>query len=211
MNALLKSPAFWVGLLGFLFLTILALLSNKKRSVWLICILVATGLYTSQYYLNYKENIKEIKEKLIQSKLSSIERFKHFDPSQTLRSNIFLSKQKNGKTIYYVACFYNMDAYEDKQIEILENMGCTGEAWSTKRQVWGDKKRIFQEGKYRVPDDQLKKVWRDLEWICSTPIIKDGNVIAVLNFDGNKRLTRIQQEQISDYCKKLIDELKTLI
>jgi len=204
---------FWVGLAQYLFVIMLTLLAIRTRFlVKMGIVLVAIILFIGQFTLTNKEITKVFKENIIKTKLATVEQFKYFEPVQRLRSNIFLAKKKNGRVVYFIAHSFNMNENDDKNIEIPENMGCTGEAWNTKQQIWGDKKRIFEEGRYRVPDEELKKVEKDLFWVCSTPILdRHGNVVAVLNFDGNRDLNEKQIEEIKTHCKKIAEELKPFI
>jgi len=208
------SIPFLLGLLSYLFVVVLALIAIPKigKPLKVFMLIVAILLYGWNYYSNKQEMTQSFKDELIKSKFATIERFQHFNPEQRLRVNIF-KQHRRGKEIFYTITYsYNMDNDADKLIEIPDNMGCTGEAWNSKKQVWGDQKRIFEEGRYRVPDEELKKVPADLVWICSTPILgKYGEVMAVINIDGNRHVEEKQKEEIKKHCNLLADELKSLL
>lgn len=206
----LKTPSFYFGGILVLGPTILALvlldLSSIRKVLISIFFLV---IYSFNQLFLYKKTSERIKGKLVGGILKSVDLFKSFDQNQRLRSNIFFLKKRKG--IYYIKYSHNMSAYGDKNIEIRENMGCTGEAWRTKRQIFGDQNKIYQNGKYRIEDVQLKKVPKDLRWICATPILNDNrDVIAVLNFDGDKDLTPDQITEIKRHCQRLSEELKEI-
>ena len=205
---LFLKKSFWVGLLLFFLLTSIAVYA-LSISVWCKCFLVALllVLYSVQQLFQWPELTEGLNKKLIEKTLSGVESFKKFNNGQRFRSNIFFYNNKQKK--FYLKYGYNMDIHEDKNLHIPINMGCTGEAWRDRKQVWGDREKIFNEGSYRVPCEELTKVPKDLEWICSTPIFDDtGNVIAVLNFDGNRAVNIGQQEEVKNHGLAMAEELK---
>ena len=206
-----STPSFYFGGLLLIISTILAVWKITLALPWKIVILILVMfIYSLNQVFQYRRVSSAIKEKLIRSVLKSIEQFNQLIPGHRLRSNIFFFNKK--KRIYFIEQQWNMNGFDDKSIEIPENLGCTGEAWRTKNQVFGTKTRIFESGDFRIPLEQLRKVPKDLEWICSTPIFNDNReVIAVMNFDGNKELNQSQMEQIKDHCQKTSLELKEIL
>lgn len=205
---ILRTFAFWAGFAVFEFATVLAIISIPstvlgRTSKALFLILSFLLYFFSAVGIGQLLKFKVKNE--IRTKLSQVDVLKNLEPSQNLRSNIFLFNKKSGK--YYIVESYNMNIDCDRTIEIPENMGCTGEAWRTKTQVWGEKNRIFKDGNHRLPEEPLKKVRKDLEWICSTPIVKNQKVIAVLNFDGNKQMNVSQKETIKQHANRVASDL----
>lgn len=210
----LITPLFIISALLFLVMAFLAVYGLKfalyKKIVILIILLILfSSLQLLQYQNQYQKISENVKEKLVIGALRTVNQLQQFMPDQRIRSNIFFFNAKKGK--YYIKYEFNMDEHQDKNIEIPENLGCTGEAWRTKNQVFGDKNRIFEEGPYRIPLELLQKVPEDLEWICSTPIFNDiKEVIAVVNFDGNRKLNAEQIEQIKSHCIGVSEELREI-
>lgn len=207
-----KTPSFIFGLLLFILIVSIATVPLHLKIYYKVFILSgAVALYFFSEYYRYKHLTDKLIANEIKRLLSTAQEFSS-KFGQRIRSNIFFSKKRNKKTYYYIKHYYNMETFNDKNIEIPENMGCTGEAWRTKSQVWGDKEMIFSRGRLRIPDEQLEKVPEDLQWVCSTPIVdKNGNVIAVMNFDGNGDLTPMQVEEIKTRCHIICEELKNII
>lgn len=205
---ILKTRAFWARIAVFEFTIMLAILSVPSTALYGTGKVLLVIISFPIYFLGETGIRQLLKFKVqheIQTKLSQVDTLQHLDQSQNLRSNIFLLKKKYKQ--YYLAESYNMKTDDDRTLEIPENMGCTGEAWRTKMQVWGEKGRIFQDGNHRIPKELLKKVKEDLEWICSTPIIKKQNVVAVLNFDGNKPMNEEQRKIIESHANCVASEL----
>lgn len=203
---------FYISILLFLFFALFALFSPKKLALIskIIILFIVVILFAFNQAFQYEKLSQQVKKELINSKLETVNQFNHFVPGQKLRSNIFFFNEKKRK--YYIKYQYNMDEDRDKNIEIPENLGCTGEAWRTKVQVFGTKDMIFAGGPFRIPEEELVKVSKDLEWVCSTPILDDnGNVIAVMNFDGNRKLIPEQIDQIKSHCRKISAELKDIL
>jgi hypothetical protein len=189
-----KACSFWTRFAIFEFATVLAIISIPSTILGSTTKVLFLVLSFPLYFFSETGIGQLLKLKVkheIQTKLSQVDVLNNLEPSQNLRANIFLLNKKGGK--YFIVESYNMNTDCDRTIEIPENMGCTGEAWRTKTQIWGEKDRIFKDGNHRLPEGPLKKVRKDLEWICSTPIVNNQKVIAVLNFDGNKKMTESQQ------------------
>jgi hypothetical protein len=186
----------------------------------IIFIIILYGIFVINSYYEKQSNwvpkteFIKTKNEFVNKMLTSIDQFKRFDPKQRLRSNILFVCYDSDKNVgkYRIRYSYKMDVFSDKLIEIPINMGCTGEAWRTKNQIWGDKKIIFSSSPFRIPDEELEKVPKDLEWVCSTPIVdRNGNVAAVLNFDGNRSLGNKQKDEIKKHCQKIAEDLKDII
>lgn len=209
----LKTPTFILGGLLLIIFTIFAVININIWLGWKIIIVCAVFvIYSINQFYSSKKISEKIKAKIISTLLKSIDQFRQFIPEQKLRSNIFFLYKKGKGRVYRIKYSYNMDESEDKNIEIPENLGCTGEAWRTKHQVFGTQEKIFRAGEYKVPEDQLKKVPSDLKWICSTPILDyKGDVIGVMNFDGNRELNPDQIEQIKGHCQRTSEELKEIL
>ncbi len=205
----LKIPFFYTGGSILIISIILGVYQLNISIAWkVIIVFTVVVLYSINQFYHSKKMSEQIKAKLIFGILKSIEQFKHLIPGQRLRSNIFFKK----KVTYKIKYSYNMDEFADKNIEIPVNLGCTGEAWRTKRQIFGPKEKIFIGGEYKVPDEQLKKVPGDLEWVCSTPILNEsGDVIAVLNFDGNRVLNPEQQDKIKRHSLRISQDLQEIL
>jgi len=208
---LFLKKSFWAGFLLFLLLTLVAVWTLPIL-FWWKCLLVVLSLifYTTQQLFQWPELTEGLNKKLIEKTLSGVEYFNKFNSGQRFRSNVFFCDHRQKK--FYLKYGYNMDNYEDKNIHIPINMGCTGEAWRDRKQVWGDYGKIFSDGSYRIPQEELNKVPKDLQWICSTPILDDtGNVLAVLNFDGNKAVNSEQQQEIKNRGLAMAEELKLVL
>jgi len=104
-----------------------------------------------------------------------------------------------------------MDSYDDKNLEVPLNMGCTGAAWQSKQQKFVLRKDFQQEAKHYLPESEWKKVWKDITWICSTPVFKNHQIIAVLNIDGDKNPGVEVQERIKRKGQSLADLLGDLV
>jgi hypothetical protein len=104
-----------------------------------------------------------------------------------------------------------MDEFGDANLRIPKNMGCTGHAWREKEQIFAKVKQLYGDGMFRIPTEEYSSVPKDLMWICSTPIIKNGKIIGVLNFDGDKAVTAKQIKIISMYANTLATELSELL
>lgn len=209
-KAIFKTKGFYVGLVLFSVLTLIAVLKpDLNMCLRSIIIFVCLILYVFQEMYQASELLNKVNPIIINGILASIDKFLQFDSTQRLRSNIFFCNEKTKK--YFIKYKYNMDLDNDKNIQIAVNRGCTGDAWSQKKQVWGTKDLIFSKGDYRLTSDELEKVPSDLEWICSTPILKDDEVIAVLNFDGNKPMDSAQQKEIMDHCNKICEKIKEIL
>lgn len=209
-TAIFKTKGFYVGLTLFLIMTLIAVLKlefsiYKRIAIILVCLV----LYVLQEAYQTSELYNKLKPEIVEGILASIDKFLKFDDRQRLRSNIFFYKKKNKH--YFIKYHHNMETCDDKSMEIPENLGCTGEAWRSKKQVWGDKDKIFKVGDFKVPLEQLEKVPKDLEWICSTPILRDSNVIAVMNFDGNKPVSQEQQKEIMNHCSNTCEKLNKIL
>lgn len=205
-----KTRGFYVGAALFFIITWVAIWQLAfSMEIRIVIIVLCLVLYVWQDMYQTSELYDKVKPIIVEGILASIDKFLQFDNTQRLRSNIFFCNEKTKK--YFIKYKYNMDLDNDKSIEIAINRGCTGDAWSQKKQVWGTKDTIFSKGDYRLTADELEKVPSDLEWICSTPVLKDNEVIAVLNFDGNRQLTEEQQKQIRDHCQKRCEKLKEIL
>ena len=153
-----------------------------------------------------KSLIKEYLKKQINLKLSCVDLLHSIDTNQCLRSNIFVY-YKNSEH-YTMKYKYNMEEWPDKTIKIPVNRGCTGDAWNEKTQIFRTRDIFIDKDKTSgVPQEELNKVPNDLEWICSTPIFDNNNVLAVLNFDGNKEMTEQDKEKIKVHARRVASEL----
>lgn len=206
----IKTKSFWTGISLFA-------IAAAVASWWIETLLSRLMIWIAMmilYSINEKykngEWSKIPREKYITNILSSIEQFRGYNPEQRLRSNIFFYNKKKEK--YYVKYHFNMEKHSDKNIEIPKNLGCTGEAWRTKNQIWGDKDQIFLSGPYKIAEEEYRKVSKDLQWICSTPIIDENkDVIAVMNFDGNQMVSDDQKKEVRKRCQEMAEELKGII
>jgi hypothetical protein len=129
--------------------------------------------------------------------------------NQRVRANIF---KPDTKVAMYKICYHhNMDSDNDRDVEIPFNMGCTGEAHRTGVQIFcADKRQFIKPGTRQIPDEQAAKLKTDLEWICSTPIIRDGDVLAILNIDGDKLVNDdfySLVKQFSVRCARLLSDI----
>ncbi len=218
-KAIFKSWVFWVGFLLYEVSTIVAfiLLPNARgipswgNVLWKG---FGIGLTMLLYYLyaSYKTNYmsQAQRDEMLRTMLGCVASLRRLDNLQNLRSNIFIFDRK--RKVYRIIAFHNMDSDDDRNVELPQNMGCTGEAWRTKQQVWGPKEHILHVGNHKIPQEQVSKIRLDLEWICSTPITDwAANVIAVLNFDGNKPMSQQQQQEVKQQASRLAGELQHLL
>lgn len=209
-TSIFKTWGFYVGLALFLIMTFIAVLKlDFSIYIKVATIFACLVLYVLQETYQTSELYNKLKPEIVDGILASIDKFLKFDDSQRLRSNIFFYKKNQKK--YFIKYQHNMETSDDKSMELPENLGCTGEAWRSKKQVWGNKDKILKIGDYRVPSEQLEKVPLDLEWICSTPILRDSDVIAVMNFDGNKPVSEEQQKEIMNHCSNICIKLKEIL
>jgi hypothetical protein len=130
-----------------------------------------------------KSIAKEEREKLIRKLLASSSELS--TQGMTVRANIFQAKQDGPKPVHVITHHWNMDSHDDKNLEIPLNMGCTGSTWQSGKQNFTLRDHFKQDAKHYLPADQWAKVWKDMTWICSTPIYKENRVFAVLNLDGD--------------------------
>ena len=203
-----KTPRFLSGFFLFEVLTIVAVVQLPiGKELKGLVMLVASILYSLTQLYKADHLTKDEAIKQIQMRLRCVDVLKSLEPEQNLRSNVFLQDKK--REIYYIWQYYNMDTDPAKNItEIPKGRGCTGNAWKLKQPIWGDKKDIFGDGKYGLPIDQESKIHLDLEWICSAPIVNEKrNVIAVLNFDGNKPMNDNQKEFVKQHAERIASEL----
>ena len=199
----LKQLNFWFGFILLLIPFIVPILFPNN----LYIVIIITVFFFFTYFFVYQNNEKEKRllehrelnelrkyyfskdKKNIEKILSFAEIINNFyydNQTQRIRSNIFMKDLHD----YRIYAEYNMSSFPDHNVRIPENRGATGEAWLTKKQVWANKEEIFQ-GVHRLTIEEKGKIVKDLEWVCSTPIIRtnsEGNpeTIAVLNIDGNK-------------------------
>lgn len=206
---ILKTVSFWLGFAIYMVSVIIAIMSLSEDKLHaflrLPLIMLCSLLYFALEFSKATAFNRLNTQKNVCQKLACVDTLKFLSRNQNLRSNIFLFDKK--KKNYRIVEHYNMAADDDANIEIPENMGCTGEAWRTSSQVWGDKDHILHEGDKKISIDQARKVREDLEWICSTPIIKEGKVIAALNFDGNQKMDASQKSMIKNHANRVAKEL----
>ena len=177
------------------------------RAVWKVFwVILLSGLFITQQFFQAKNLLSETKrESIARAILPIVNGTKHWAPKMRTRANVFfLDKEKSE---YYIRYQYNMDNFDDKNIRIPTHMGCTGDAWRTQDQVWCLANEIFSDGNYRVPQEWLKTVPKDIKWIVSTPIRVDGNVIAVLNIDGNQNLSKEAEDAMGQQSRQLAEAL----
>ena len=211
----LKTPRFWAGFGLFVLCTAIAVLQlpSPPVSISYKILLIICGCilyFLSQLYKAGHVTKDEAKNQT-QMRLRCVDVLKILKPDQNLRSNIFFWDKK--RKVYYIWQYHNMDTDPAKSVtEILKGQGCTGNAWESMQQIWGDKTDIFGNGKYSLPSDQESKVSTDLEWICSTPIVdRKRNVIAVLNFDGDKPMNEDQKKFIKQHAERVASELGQIL
>jgi len=140
----------------------------------------------------------------ILSMAEAVNSFYSVDEKQHLRSNIFL--KPNGEELYQIAAQYNMNTSKDLKIKIPLNKGATGEAWLTQTTIWADKKHIYN-GEHRIPENERKKLPSNICWICSHPIIKNNETIAVINIDGDKEIEDPSLKENIENIVRLISKL----
>jgi hypothetical protein len=205
---LLKRPSFWVGLAIAVGAIVIAVAKLDTDPHWKIVIIGAMGvLYLLSQYFNVSYLSKADAKEQVQMRLECVNSLKHLDPTQNLRANIFIFSKKSNS--YHIIHQYNMQTDSDKDVELPKGEGCTGRAWTSRTQVWGDKGQILRSGDHRVPENQVSKIRPDLEWVCSTPIFdtKRREVVAVINFDGNKPMDPKQQQVVMEHANRLAHEL----
>lgn len=209
---ILKTPAFWAGLTLYEFSTIIAIIFIPNTSLNSTLKVVFIGLSFILYFICQIFMVNQLSQlkikQCVQMRLADIKSLQHLDKDQNLRANIFILNRK--RRYYYIAENHNMEADSDKNINIPENMGCTGEAWRNKTQVWGNKAHILKIGDHRIPEKEVTKVRTDLEWVCSTPIVRNQSVVAVLNFDGNRQMDFTQQDTIKQLANRVTSELSEI-
>lgn len=205
-----KTISFYAGVILFLLLICLTLGSLNVSILWKVLIIIGgVLLYIGKEIGQSVEIARNLKKEQAEKLLSTVDNINSLMNGQRLRSNIFCLNRKKDK--YCIRYSYNMNGYNDKNILIPVNMGCTGEAWRDRRQVWGKRDKIFKSGDFRIPAEELNKVPEDIQWICSTPIVdNNGEMIAVMNFDGNREMSQTEEELIKKHCEKICEELKEI-
>ena len=208
----LKTKRFLIGLALFFLLTLFSVISlpSSVGTPYKIGLAVLTILLysASQFYTSGQLSEVEAKEQTDLC-LHCVDVLKVIDSTQNLRSNVFRWDKK--QSAYCIWAYYNMDTDPAKNVTAIpKDKGCTGKAWTTKTQIWAERDRIFGNGEFALPPDQENKISRELEWICSTPIIhpKKKIVIAVLNFDSNKKVADPDNIRfIKEHAERVATEL----
>jgi len=210
-NISFKEPTFCLSIVLFGITTTISVLTLDIKLIWkVIIIIIALVIFAIIQLLQARKIGERILGKIIRGDLKTAEQFRYMIPEQRIRSNIFVENKK--KRIYNIKYQFNMEGCQDNVIRIPLNLGCTGEAWRTKKQVYGDYSRIRAGGEYKIPDDQLALVPEDLKWVISTPIKdKNGEVIGVLNLDGNKEFSGEQKDKVKRFCNELAEEIQKVL
>ncbi len=207
-----KSVPFWLGVILFGASTVVALSSLSKPNVLfkIGIALLLLGFYCLLQYFNQKSLSKDEARTKSDTRLKCVNALAHLQPGQNLRSNIFRFNKK--KHVYYIWQHHNMESDDDKTVELPDGQGCTGIAWESGTQQWGDEGDILKVGMHRIPDPQAEKIRHDLRWICSTPI-KDcrSRIIAVLNFDGNMPMDDDKKIVVKQHASRVADELGSIL
>jgi hypothetical protein len=181
------------------------------KTAWkVLWIVLMSALFMLQQSMQAKNLFSEAKkENIARAILPIIDGAKQWAPDMRTRANVFFLDKK--KAEYYIKYQYNMDNFDDRNIRIPTHMGCTGDAWRTQDQVWCYANEIFSNGNYRVPQEWLKTVPKDIKWIVSTPIRVDSDVIAVLNIDGNQNLSEEKEGSMGQQSKRLAEALGRIL
>lgn len=100
-----------------------------------------------------------------------------------LRANIFTAVEGGRLSIPH-GLHYNMDNQKELTISIPTGTGCTGDAFSSHQPAIA----VFDQnwGQYTLPDPELEKVDRRLQWIVSMPIpdpINADKLLGIFNVD----------------------------
>lgn len=100
-----------------------------------------------------------------------------------IRANIF-AMGEDGRLSIPHGLHYNMDNQKELTISIPTGTGCTGTAFSSQQPAIA----VFDHnwGQYTLPDPELEKVDRRLQWIVSMPIpdpIDANRLLGILNVD----------------------------
>lgn len=227
-----RKPTFWFGFC-LLFIPLIASIPSFQNSwtIAVISIFLAFSYYVNYYFTERsneeeKRLLKTQQERDLKRYYSSKDRdniekilsfaevincFYEDSMQQRIRSNIFLKEIETG--CYRIYAQYNMIRYPDFKLSIPENKGATGDAWLTKNQVWADHQQTF-EGIHRLPLEEREKLVKDLQWVCSTPIIRtnsDGKAytVAVFNIDGNKTINdEVLKKRIQETGQMIADLLQ---
>lgn len=104
--------------------------------------------------------------------------------SKILRANIFAKDESGRRLSIPEGLHYNMGNERELTISIPIGGGCTGSAYSQR----GPAIAVFEEnwGRHTLPDPELEKVDKRLQWIISTPIADPrdtGRLLAIFNVD----------------------------
>lgn len=163
----------------------------------------------NQYYLIPRYLRKE-RTDFVKNALQWIQPIKELSDGHMLRANVCIRNDKEGYYSIEKGWHLNMDHHNDRYIKIPINRGCTGNTWTRTTQIWQDYPEIFDDKRADgLPKQEIEKVWADMRWICSTPIISKNKVVGVLNIDGDQDLTK-QNESNGKY-KELIKNVASRI
>jgi len=207
-----KTARFWLGfLLFFLSIGLAVVQLDLGIPLKFGLVIFALVLFSLSQLVQADRLSKNEAKRQIETRLKCVDTLKVLDSDQDLRSNVFLWDSKKGH--YYIFQHYGMESDLATSVtEIPKGKGCTGVAWDRKQQIWGNEKDIFEGGEYALPKDEEAKVNRDLKWICSTPVTNEKrNVIAVLNFDGNKLMDEKQRNFIKHHAARVAGELNQIL
>jgi hypothetical protein len=120
------------------------------------------------------------------------------------RANIMLLDPTSNKL--KIEAHYNMDGYQDINIQLRPDEGCAGKA------LQEDSIRrvdliVQTHAEYHVPS---QTIWSEMKSIYSLPIHDTkGNILGLLNADTNQSLydTRFVRDNDFDYCMRLASDV----
>jgi len=173
---------------------------------------IALSVATILLYVAYQLfSLHEISSKRLSSDLarllSSADLLKILSSNLRIRTNIFVPE---GREHFQIKYAHGMDGQDDRNLTIPRNKGCTGEAWRTGNQQFQRKEKFFGNSEFCLPDGLRQKAPPDLEWICSTPLRKNGSIIAVLNIDGNVAASEPHETAIKDHANRMASVIESL-
>lgn len=216
MRVPLDKPSTWIKFLLYVLPIGLAILAPpghplREKAYYIAAILLAFVLHLVNEALWIESLDKSRQATDLQAVLENVEFIGVLLPEGKIRASLFVLDREGSNHV--VRQSYNMERFQDQTIRIPRHLGCTGESWLHKRQVFCNDKRQFLDGTKGITPEEAKKVWKDLAWICTTPILsKKNEVMAVLAIDGNHDLTSDQIEMTKQFgtkaaqvCKRILD------
>jgi len=210
LPVILKQPLFYTGLLLAAIPVAISLALGWSRiagyhKVFISLAALYMIIYCVNQYFALPDRIRREKTDIVKNILQWIQPINILETSKEIRANVCIRKHFGKDECYVIVNGWhiNMDKYNDKNIKIPINRGLTGTTWNSQAQRWLDYPEIFDPKRVDgLPAEEMEKVWPEMKWICSTPIVKNSRVLGILNLDGN--LDLLNSDGIKSIYKKMV-------